>query len=91
MINFDDRVERPYELWLEREPENKYDPRAIMVCVSQADYLTKSPTMQTVDDSEIVSLCLGYLPKDLAYSLSQIIDNPHIFEVLSLEYFQKTS
>ena len=44
MINFEDPVNNPYELWLEREPENRYDPKAIMVRVEQADGLTKVPT-----------------------------------------------
>ena len=35
-------------------------------------------------------MCLGYVPKDLAYSLSQVLDHePHFFNVLKVDYAQK--
>ena len=86
LIDFSDKAVRPYRIWLEREPDNRYDPRAIKVCVSQVDMFTKSPTMQTDDQTEIVLLCLGYIPKDLAYNLSQILDNTHVFTVPQVSY-----
>ena len=95
MINFEDPINNPYELWLEREPENRYDPKAIMVRVEQADGLTKMPTTQTSLDgvsaaNEMVQLTLGYVPKDIAYSLSQVLDNQHICNVISVNYDYKT-
>ena len=91
LINFENLATNPYELWLEREPTNRYDPRAIMVRVRQADGLTKRPTTQTnlggdSAASELVDLTLGYVPKDIAYNLSQVLDNPHICEILSVQY-----
>ena len=95
LIEFGDKAERPYWLWLEREPENRYDTKAIKVCVGQADGHTKAPSMQRrsgdadgfVEEDEIVNLTLGYIPKDLAYSLSQVLDRaPHIFEILEVSY-----
>lgn len=39
-----------------------------------------------------MSLCLGYVPKDLAYSLSQILDHePHFFTILSISYLQSAN
>jgi hypothetical protein len=43
---FDD-PERPCTLNLVREPSNKYDPRAILIKVSQLDGHTLQPTTQT--------------------------------------------
>ena len=42
-------------------------------------------------DDEIVSLCLGYVPKDLAYNLSTVLDNPHVLNVTFVSYFQAQS
>ena len=90
LIDFSEPDVRPFWLWLEREPENRYDPRAIKVCVGQADGHTKQPAMiqrKAADGEELelekVNLCLGYVPKDLAYSLSQILDHePFFFKIL---------
>jgi hypothetical protein len=37
---------------------------------------------------DLVELTLGYVPKDIAYSLSQIVDNTHVFDILLIEYCQ---
>lgn len=64
--------------------------------MSQLDGHTLQPTTQThvtngqeatmtaADDE--VELTLGYVPKDIAYSLSQIIDNEHVFDLLAVTY-----
>ena len=62
-----------------------------MVRVRQADGLTRMPTTQTSLDgesaaNEMITLTLGYVPKDIAYSLSQILDNPHICKLISVSY-----
>ena len=31
------------------------------------------------DNTDVVEFVLGYVPKDIAFSLSQICDHPHIF------------
>jgi hypothetical protein len=41
------------------------------------------------DNSEVVEFVLGYVPKDIAFSLSQICDNPHIFTLQDLTYSKK--
>lgn len=57
--------------------------------VEQADHLTKQPQVETMDvDQELVSLCLGYVPKDLAYNLALVLDTPHIFEIHTVAYKQ---
>lgn len=61
------------------------------MCVEQADHLTKQPQLQTTTmdvDQELVSLCLGYIPKDLAYNLALVLDTPHIFDILTVAYKQ---
>ena len=72
--------QNPYELFLEREPLNKYDPKAIKVGVMQAEsHLLQndfSPGEDTQDREELMqSFYLGYVPKELAYNLSVIVDN----------------
>ena len=46
----------------------------------------KDATSTAADD--IVELTLGYVPKDIAYSLSQIVDNSHVFDIMAVEYIQ---
>lgn len=41
------------------------------------------------DNTDQVELVLGYVPKDLAYNLSQICDQTHIFTLHSITYDKK--
>lgn len=44
--------------------------------------------MHLAGDTEVLDLCLGYIPKDLAYLVAPILDHAHIFMVTSLDYAQ---
>ena len=43
------------------------------------------------DDTEPVKLVLGYVPKDIAYNFSQVIDYPKIFEILLVKYTKNSN
>ena len=72
IINF----QNPHTLSRVREPDNKYDPKAILIKVSQESNLLKEPPSHENEKTELV---LGYVPKDLAYNLSTIVDSDHVF------------
>jgi hypothetical protein len=83
IINFDE----PHEFFLEREPQNQYDQRAIKVAVQQLEkYLLLKGVERAINETEIaeleeepVTLYLGYVPKDISYNLSVLLDNQQIF------------
>ena len=87
LINF----EQPHEFFLEREPQNKYDQRAIRVGVRQSEkYLllkgVEHAANEKGDDDQELDLFLGYVPKDISYNLSVLLDNPSIFEFQVVDY-----
>lgn len=89
LINF----EAPLEFFLEREPQNRYDTRAIKVGVRQAerDLLVKGVEHAADGEFEMweqaqVTLFLGYVPKDISYNLSVLLDNPRIFDFKIIDY-----
>ena len=43
------------------------------------------------NSSELVTLVVGYVPKDLAYHLSTICDNPNVFDISVKEYRARDS
>ena len=79
IINFDE----PHEFFLEREPQNKYDQRAIKVAVQQLEKhlllkgveRTQNEVEISEQDDEPLTLYLGYVPKDISYNLSVLLDN----------------
>ena len=94
LINF----EKAFELFLEREPQNKYDNRAIKVGVRQAerDLLVKGMEHASHDENEFENeaqstLFLGYVPKDTSYNLSVLLDNSRIFDFKIIDYCSERS
>ncbi|CDW85590.1 UNKNOWN [Stylonychia lemnae] len=99
-INF----HQAHHIFIEREPKNKYDQKAIKVGVKQHESFLladgQSFSHNLIQDKEEVekqqnnedyekylqTFYLGYAPKDIAYNLSVILDNPKIFNTENVIY-----
>lgn len=86
VVNFSNE----YTLELMREPTNKHDPRAIKVIIGQLDsLLVDQVSLQGAGEMNLFEF--GYVPKDIAFSLSTILDSPHIFKAPELSYHKPTN
>ena len=69
---------KEHEFFLEREPTNKYDNRAIKLGVYQDEKNLDIHGQELLENSEVsmMKIYLGYVPKDLSFNLSVLLDNP---------------
>ena len=73
LINF----QETHKLFLEREPQNKYDQRAIKIGVIQEEKYLKIAGNENINVGDnSITLYLGYVPKDISFNLSVLLDNP---------------
>ena len=89
-------------MFLEREPQNAYDRRAIRIAVCQSEWdlnihgqefkSNHLPRDKTANEQKAngkdheFKLYIGYVPKDLSWNLSTLIDNDHIFQHQVVDY-----